>query len=156
LFGSDGVEAASEAAGMGEGLLKQGAEFPCGVAVRGTICGEPALENIGHHPRAGELLAEIVVEVLAGAIVGTHLAFEASSFLDDKGGPPRTGQLIIAIDPAGFGHGAFAERMATLAKAIESQPGARLSGMRRMALRKKAALEGLLFPAALLQQISAV
>ena len=97
-----------------------------------------------------------VVEVLAGAIVGTHLAFEASSFLDDKGGPPRTGQLIIAIDPAGFGHGAFAERMATLAKAIESQPGARLSGMRRMALRKKAALEGLLFPAALLQQISAV
>jgi (2R)-3-sulfolactate dehydrogenase (NADP+) len=97
-----------------------------------------------------------VVEVLAGAIVGTHLAFEASSFLDDKGGPPRTGQLIIAIDPAGFGHGVFAERMAALAMAIESQHGARLSGMRRLASREKAASTGLLFPAALLQQIGAV
>jgi (2R)-3-sulfolactate dehydrogenase (NADP+) len=97
-----------------------------------------------------------VVEVLAGALVGSHLAFEASSFLDGKGGPPRTGQLIIAIDPAGFGHGVFAERMATLARAIESQQGARLSGMRRLALREKAATAGLVFPAALLQQISAV
>jgi (2R)-3-sulfolactate dehydrogenase (NADP+) len=97
-----------------------------------------------------------VVEVLAAAVVGTHLAFEASSFLDDKGGPPRTGQLIIAIDPAGFGHGAFSERMTTLARAIESQQGARLSGMRRMALREKAEAAGLLFPGPLLQQISAV
>jgi (2R)-3-sulfolactate dehydrogenase (NADP+) len=97
-----------------------------------------------------------MVEALAAAVVGTHFAFEASSFLDDKGGPPRTGQLIIAIDPSGFGHGAFAERMAALAKAIESQPGARLSGMRRMALRDKAAAEGLVFPGLLLEQISAV
>jgi (2R)-3-sulfolactate dehydrogenase (NADP+) len=97
-----------------------------------------------------------MVEALAAAVVGTHFAFEASSFLDDKGGPPRTGQLIIAIDPQGFGHGAFAERMAALAKAIESQPGARLSGMRRMALRDKAAAEGLVFPGLLLEQITAV
>lgn len=96
-----------------------------------------------------------MVEALAAAVVGTHFAFEASSFLDDKGGPPRTGQLILAIDPAGFGHGAFAERMAALAKAIESQPGARLSGMRRMALREKAAKEGILVPGLLREQIAA-
>ncbi len=97
-----------------------------------------------------------MVEALAAAVVGTHFAFEASSFLDDKGGPPRTGQLILAIDPAAFGHGGFAERMATLAKAIESQPGARLSGMRRMDLRAKAAASGLVIPGLLLQQINAV
>jgi (2R)-3-sulfolactate dehydrogenase (NADP+) len=96
-----------------------------------------------------------MVEALAAAVVGTHLAFEASSFLDDKGGPPRTGQLIIAIDPAGFGHGRFAGRMAALAGAIESQSGARLSGMRRMALREKAAKEGVVVPGLLRQQIAA-
>ena len=46
-----------------------------------------------------------MVEVLGAALVGAHFAFEASSFLDDKGGPPRTGQLILAIDPAGFRRG---------------------------------------------------
>lgn len=97
-----------------------------------------------------------MVEALAAAVAGSHLAFEASSFLDDKGGPPRTGQLIIAIDPAGFGHGRFADRMAALAKAIESQPGARLSGMRRMALRDRAAKEGIVLAGLLRQQIAAV
>jgi (2R)-3-sulfolactate dehydrogenase (NADP+) len=97
-----------------------------------------------------------MVEALAAAVVGTHFAFEASSFLDDKGGPPRTGQLILAIDPSAFGHSGFAERMATLAKAIESQPGARLSGMRRMDLRAKAAANGIVITGLLLQQINAI
>jgi (2R)-3-sulfolactate dehydrogenase (NADP+) len=96
-----------------------------------------------------------MVEALAAAVVGTHFAFEASSFLDDKGGPPRTGQLILAIDPGGFGHGTFSERMAALARAIESQNGARLSGMRRMALREKAARDGITLPGLLRQQIDA-
>jgi (2R)-3-sulfolactate dehydrogenase (NADP+) len=85
----------------------------------------------------------LMVEVLAAALVGTHLAFEASSFLDDKGGPPQTGQLMIAIDPLGFGHSSFAERMQVLAQAIESQDGARLPGARRLAVREKAKREGL-------------
>jgi (2R)-3-sulfolactate dehydrogenase (NADP+) len=85
----------------------------------------------------------LMVEILAAALVGTHFAFEASSFLDDKGGPPQTGQLIIAIDPAGFGHSSFGERMRVLAQAVESQEGARLPGARRLALREKAEREGL-------------
>jgi (2R)-3-sulfolactate dehydrogenase (NADP+) len=85
----------------------------------------------------------LMVEVLAAALVGTHFAFEASSFLDDKGGPPQTGQLIIAIDPAGFGHTTFGERMQVLAQAIESQEGTRLPGVRRLVLREKAQREGL-------------
>jgi (2R)-3-sulfolactate dehydrogenase (NADP+) len=88
----------------------------------------------------------LMVEVLAAALLGTHFAFEASSFLDDKGGPPQTGQLMIALDPAGFGHSSFGERMRVLAQAIESQGGARLPGARRLALREKAQHEGLSVP----------
>lgn len=87
-----------------------------------------------------------MVEVLAACIPGAHLAFEASSFLDDKGGPPSTGQLLLAIDPAGFGHAAFGERMATLVGAIERQQGARLSGARRLANRARAAGAGIVIP----------
>lgn len=84
-----------------------------------------------------------MVEVLAAALVGAHFAFEASSFLDDKGGPPRTGQLVLAIDPSGFAAG-FGDRMAGLAAAIEGQDGARLSGARRLALRETARRDGIM------------
>lgn len=84
-----------------------------------------------------------MVEVLAACIPGANLAFEASSFLDDKGGPPSTGQLLLAIDPAGFGHAAFGERMATLVAAIERQQGTRLPGAKRLANRARAAKDGI-------------
>ena len=85
----------------------------------------------------------MMVEILAAALVGTHFAFQASSFLDDKGGPPDTGQLILAIDPASMGGNWFAERMKLLAHAIEEQDGTRLPGMRRYGLRAKAKAEGI-------------
>lgn len=87
-----------------------------------------------------------MVETLAACLTGANLAFEASSFLDEKGGPPSTGQLMIVIDPAAFGHARFGERMAVLAQSIEDQDGARLSGMRRYALRKKAHAAGVAIP----------
>jgi (2R)-3-sulfolactate dehydrogenase (NADP+) len=85
----------------------------------------------------------MMVEILAAALVGTHFAFQASSFLDDKGGPPDTGQLILAIDPTSMGGHWFDERMKLLAHMIEEQPGARLPGMRRYGLRAKARAEGI-------------
>lgn len=85
----------------------------------------------------------MMVEILAAALVGTHFAFQASSFLDDKGGPPDTGQLILAIDPTSMGGHWFHERMKLLAHMIEEQPGARLPGMRRYGLRAKARAEGI-------------
>ncbi|HEU0081295.1 MAG TPA: Ldh family oxidoreductase [Bradyrhizobium sp.] len=87
-----------------------------------------------------------MVEVLAACLTGANLAFEASSFLDDKGPPPATGQLLLAIDPSAFGHGRFGERIAALADAIEQQPGARLPGTRRLASRARAAREGIVIP----------
>lgn len=93
----------------------------------------------------------LMVEVLAAALTGAHLAFEASSFLDEKGPPPGTGQMILAIDPAGFGHASFATRITALAAAIEAQAGTRLPGERRRRLRERAEAEGLVLPAALVE-----
>lgn len=88
----------------------------------------------------------LMVEILAACLPGANLAFEASSFLDGEGGPPGTGQLILAIDPAAFGHARFGERIATLIGAIEGQSGARVPGSRRLGLRAKAAKDGIVIP----------
>lgn len=98
----------------------------------------------------------LMVEVMAAALAGAHLSVEASSFLDEKGPPPGTGQTILAIDPGGFGHAGFGERMTTLAAAIEAQPGARLPGQRRLALRAAATGSGIVMPDELVARFGAI
>lgn len=85
----------------------------------------------------------LMVEILAACLPGANLAFEASSFLDGEGPPPATGQLLVVINPAAFGHARFGERIAALIGAIEGQDGARLPGGRRYQARAKAAREGI-------------
>jgi (2R)-3-sulfolactate dehydrogenase (NADP+) len=97
----------------------------------------------------------LMVELLAAGLTGANYAADASSFLDDKGGPPGTGQLLLALDPQAFGADALA-RFAALALAIEEQPGARLPGRRRLELRRKAQAEGLAVADALLKEIEAL
>jgi (2R)-3-sulfolactate dehydrogenase (NADP+) len=97
----------------------------------------------------------LMVELLAAGLTGATYAAEATSFLDDKGRPPGTGQLILALDPGAFGAGAVA-RFGALARAIEAQPGARLPGRRRLELRKKARAEGLTIADGLLTEIEAI
>jgi (2R)-3-sulfolactate dehydrogenase (NADP+) len=96
----------------------------------------------------------LMVELLAAGLTGANYAAEASSFLDAQGPPPGTGQLIIAIDPAAFPGGLA--HFARLATAIEAQPGARLPGTRRLALRAKAQRDGLAVGDALLREIEAL
>ncbi len=92
-----------------------------------------------------------MVEVFAACIPGAHLAFEASSFLDAEGGPPETGQLMIAISPRAFGNNEFPARMAALAAAICDQPGARLPGARRFQLRVENRARGIPLPKELIE-----
>lgn len=96
----------------------------------------------------------LMVELLAAGLTGGRYAHEASSFLDDFGDPPGTGQLIIAIDPAAFS-ASGPGRFAVLAEAVEAQAGARLPGSRRIALRKAAAEKGLEVADGLLADIAA-
>lgn len=103
-------------------------------ALKGTV--EPA------GGAKGAALA-FMVEVLAASLVGAHQSFEASSFFDGEGPPPAVGQLIIAIDPGAFaGTEAFAEKIGTLAAAIEADEGTRLPGSRKADLRAAADRDG--------------
>jgi (2R)-3-sulfolactate dehydrogenase (NADP+) len=98
----------------------------------------------------------LMVELLAAGVTGANYATEASSFLDAKGGPPGTGQLLIAIDPTAFGGDGALTHFGALAKTIADQPGARLPGARRLAMREQAAREGLAITDMLLADIEAV
>jgi (2R)-3-sulfolactate dehydrogenase (NADP+) len=99
----------------------------------------------------------LMVEILAVALTGARFAFEASSFFDAEGAPPGVGQLLIAIDPGAFaGRDLFADRIALLARTIEGDGGARLPGSRRIALREKAAREGVAVDARLLAEVRAI
>ena len=89
----------------------------------------------------GSALA-LIVEILCGALAGSQFGWEASGFMDAKDGSPKSGQFLIALDPAHFSGAGFAARMTGLVEAI-SADGARLPGDRRLALRAQAAQEGL-------------
>ena len=98
----------------------------------------------------------LMVELLAAGLTGANFAAEASSFLDAEGGPPGTGQLIVAFDPVAFGGDAATARFTQLAAAIEAQAPARLPGARRQEARRTAARDGLSVSDALLAEIAAV
>lgn len=99
----------------------------------------------------------LMVEVLAVALTGAKFGYEASSFFDAEGPQPGVGQLLIVIDPGAFaGSAVFADRIAALAGMIESDNGARLPGTRRIALREKAAREGVTVDGKLLAEVRAL
>ena len=95
----------------------------------------------------------LMVEILAAALTGANFAAEASSFFDDRGPPPGVGQCLLALDPVPFSDGRFVDRLEVLLAMIEDEPGARLPGARRRALRHKAAAEGIALPQSLLDTI---
>jgi (2R)-3-sulfolactate dehydrogenase (NADP+) len=96
----------------------------------------------------------LMVELLAAGLTNANFAADASSFLDAKGPPPGTGQLLIAFEPDAFG--GSLDHFAALAASIEAQPGARLPGARRLTAREKAKREGVTVTDALLAEIAAV
>jgi (2R)-3-sulfolactate dehydrogenase (NADP+) len=95
----------------------------------------------------------LMVEILSAALTGAHFGYEASSFFDAKGPPPRVGQFFFVIDPTRFGGMGFAARVGELAKAILDQPGTRLPGERRLRLRAQAEAEGIRVPPELLADL---
>jgi (2R)-3-sulfolactate dehydrogenase (NADP+) len=96
----------------------------------------------------------MMVEILAAALTGAHFGFEASSFFDDKGGPPRVGQFFIVMDPGRFAGDGFGARVEQLCQVMLSEPGVRIPGERRLALRARAAEQGVDIPDALHAELS--
>ena len=95
----------------------------------------------------------LMVEILAGALSASCFGFESSSHYETEGPPPRAGQFLLALDPGPFSEGHFGTRLEVLLAAIEEQPGARLPGQRRHALRALAERDGVTVPRALHEQL---
>lgn len=86
----------------------------------------------------------MMVELLAGALIGDKLSFEAKEVDNGDGGPPAGGELIIALDPARFGDGAgFAAHADLLFERMLSDEGVRLPGDRRRKAREVTARDGI-------------
>lgn len=80
----------------------------------------------------------LMVEMMAAAMTGATLGINASPFSGTKGGPPKTGQFFIAIDPAATSGGEFTARLTDLLQAFHEQDGARVPGDGRGGNRAKA------------------
>lgn len=77
----------------------------------------------------------LMVDILAAGLTGSHWSFQASSFGTCEGGPPRTGQFIIALSPEKFGGADFIDRLEVMLAAVLETPAVRLPGDRRLAAR---------------------
>jgi (2R)-3-sulfolactate dehydrogenase (NADP+) len=91
-------------------------------ALRGTMMPSGGAKGVG---------AALLVEVMAACLSGATPGIQASPFSGPQGGPPRTGQFFIAIDPQRTSDGRFADRLAIVAGAFLAEPGSRLPGSRR-------------------------
>lgn len=98
----------------------------------------------------------LMVEMMAAAMTGATLGIHASPFSGTVGGPPKTGQFFIAIDPVATSGGGFAERMTDLVTAIHDQPDAHLPGDGRGAKRAHARANGVAVNTATLERIKAI
>ncbi len=96
----------------------------------------------------------LMVEILATCLTGANFGYEASTFFNAEGPPPRVGQTLLAIAPDAMGHAGFADRVETLAGAVLDQPGTRLPGVRRFAARAQSQAEGITLPEALHAEIT--
>lgn len=98
----------------------------------------------------------LIVEGFAALLAGASLGLEAAPFSGTQGGPPRTGQFLIAVDPGATAGAGFGPALERLAAAVEGQAGARLPGARRASARARAEAAGVAVDAALLARIRAL
>ncbi|NQV84263.1 MAG: Ldh family oxidoreductase [Rhodospirillales bacterium] len=95
----------------------------------------------------------LMVELMSAAMTGSQYGFEASSFFDSEGGPPRTGQFFFIFKPERLGGDDAVARIGTLMEAISEQPGVRIPGQRRLNNRQKAETDGVDIPDKLLKDL---
>ncbi|MFY0619950.1 Ldh family oxidoreductase [Shimia sp.] len=98
----------------------------------------------------------LLVELLAAALTGATLGIDASPFSGTAGGPPRTGQFFIAIDPNATSGGHFETLVARLTDTIHAQDGARLPGDGRNHHRIQARTKGVSVNVATLEKIKKI
>jgi (2R)-3-sulfolactate dehydrogenase (NADP+) len=143
---------------------KEGRAIPAGWAL--DAAGQPTTDAkaalagsmlpIGAASSSKGAMLALVVELLVSAVIGAHFGYEASSFFVDEGNRPGIGQAFLVIDPSALaGREAFLARVEVLVAEMQKDPGVRLPGARREALRRKAEAEGIEVADALLASLRA-
>jgi delta1-piperideine-2-carboxylate reductase len=77
----------------------------------------------------------MMVELMAGPMVGEGFSFEAQEGDNGDGGPPQGGEFILAISPKILGSDNWAEHAEKLFAKLEGIDGIRLPGQRRHKMR---------------------
>ena len=109
---------------LGTGLTKDGKE----TTDPGQIADGGVLLPFGGYKGSG---IAMMVELLAGALVGDNFSFETAAKDNNDGGPPSGGEFILAISPekiSGSGWNIHADEFFNKMKSME---GVRLPGERR-------------------------
>jgi len=99
----------------------------------------------------------MMVELLAGGLIGESFSFEAAIRDNGDGGPPQGGEFMLAMDPNLFGDASgWADHAEKLFDKIKEQDGTRLPGARRHVNRKENATSGVAVSNIILDKISAL
>ena len=134
---------ATAAMAMGEVQIaaRDGHQVPIGTGLgpNGELTSDPreilkgVLLPFGGHKGSA---ISMMVELMAGPMVGEGFSFEAAENDNGDGGPPQGGEFILAIDPKIMGGDNWAVHAEKLFNKLEAMEGIRLPGQRRHKFRQ--------------------
>ncbi len=142
---------------------KEGRAIPLGWAL--DVAGNPTTDAaaalkgsmlpVGSASSSKGAMLALIIELLVTAVIGAQFGFEASSFFVDEGNQPKIGQAFLLIDPAAMNGNSdsYLDRIEVLVSEMLVDDGVRLAGARRLGLERKAAVDGVNIPDALLQTL---
>ena len=109
---------------LGTGLNKDGKETtdPAEIADGGVLL------PFGGYKGSG---IAMMVELLAGALIGDNFSFETAAKDNNDGGPPSGGEFILAISPEKMGGSDWDKHADQFFSKMKSMDGVRLPGERR-------------------------
>ena len=109
---------------LGTGLTKDGKE----TTDPGQIADGGVLLPFGGYKGSG---IAMMVELLAGALVGDNFSYETAAKDNNDGGPPSGGEFILAISPDKLSENDWNKHSDEFFDKMKSMPGVRLPGERR-------------------------
>lgn len=98
----------------------------------------------------------LMVELLAGALIGDNFSIESSEQDTHAVGAPLGGEFLMAIDPAHFGATNHLARSEYLFEQILAQPGTRLPSQRRYDARIESQARGVKVSNVLLEELESL
>ena len=109
---------------LGTGLTKDGKE----TTDPGEIADGGVLLPFGGYKGSG---IAMMVELLAGALVGDKFSYETAANDTNDGGPPSGGEFILAISPDKLSENDWDKHSSEFFEKMKSMDGVRLPGERR-------------------------